>query len=96
MTRGLLGRTRIVIREIIPVGKETDRSWEPRQPRTLGPQTKMCVADASERKQWSQIAVTKLIRESGLNPTTVYKILDGEPVRCYIVWSFRQAVGNLV
>ena len=98
-TRGLLGRTRIAARKIIPVGKETDRSWEhggdprslDRRPRTLRPQTKMCVADPSERKRWSKIGVRKLIRESHLSPTTVYKILEGEPVRCYILSGFIQA-----
>lgn len=75
-TRGLLGRITIVAREIIPVGKETDRSWEhggdpralDRRPRTLRSQTKMSVADPSERKRWSEIGVRKLIRESGLSP----------------------------
>jgi hypothetical protein len=46
---------------------------------------KMCLADPADRKRWSKIAVTKLIRESRLSPTTVYKILEGEPVRCYIL-----------
>jgi len=65
-TRGLLGRARIVAREIIPVGKETDRSWEhggdprmlDRRPHMLGQQTKLCVADPSERKRWSTVGVT--------------------------------------
>lgn len=61
-----------------------------RRSRTLGPQTKMCVADPEERKKWSKIAVTKLIRESGLSPTTVYKILEGKLVRCYILSKFKQ------
>ena len=101
-TRGLLGRTRIVARKIIPVGKETDRSWadggDPRaldrRPHTLREQTKMCVADPSERKRWSKIGVRKLIRSSGFSQTTVYKILQGEPVRCYILSSFRKAVDS--
>jgi hypothetical protein len=99
-TRGLLGRTRIVASKIVPVGKETDRSWEhggdprglDRRPRTLVPQTKMRVADPKERKRWLKIGVRKLIRESGLSPTTVYKILEGEPVRCYILSGFIQAI----
>ena len=90
-------------REIIPAGKETDRSWEhggdprglDRRPRKLVPQTKMCVADPKERKRWLKIGVRKLIRESGLSPTTVYKILEGEPVRCYILASFTQVANNI-
>ena len=60
----------------------------------LEPQSKMCVADPADRKRWSKIAVTKLIRESGLSPTTVYKILKGEPVRRCVLSTFIQAVGN--
>jgi hypothetical protein len=52
----------------------------------------MCVADPKERKRWLKIGVRKLIRESGLSPTTVYKILEGEPVRCYILSGFIQAI----
>jgi len=93
---------RIVARKIIPVGKETDRSWadagDPRslhrRPHTLREQTKMCVADPSERKRWSKIGIRKLIRSSGFSQTTVYKILQGEPVRCYILSSFRKAVDS--
>jgi hypothetical protein len=100
MTRGLLGRTRIFAREIIPVGKETDRKWEHGgDPSMLDPsihvhetEGKMCVADHNDRKRWSKIAVTKLITKSCLSPTTVYKILEGEPVRCYILSNFKQAV----
>lgn len=99
-TRGLLKRTRIIARRIIPVGKETDRKWEHGgHPSMLDPRIhvhetegKMCLADPADRKRWSKIAVTKLIRESGLSPTTVYKILEGEPVRCYILSNFRQVV----
>jgi hypothetical protein len=60
----------------------------------LEPQSKMCIADTTERKRWSGIGVRKLIRESGLSPTTVYKILEGETVRCYVLAGFRQAVDN--
>jgi hypothetical protein len=99
-TRGLLGRTRIVARKIIPVGKETDRSLQhggdprslERRPHVLGPHAKMWVADQSERKRWSKIGVRKLIRTSGLSQTTVYKILEGEPVRRYVLANFRQSV----
>jgi len=35
-----------------------------------------------------------LIRQSGLSQTTVYKILDGKPVRRYILSNFRQTAGG--
>ena len=53
---------------------------------------KMCVADPADRKLWSKIAVTKLITESGLSPTTVYKILEGEPVRIVTLATFKRAI----
>jgi hypothetical protein len=53
---------------------------------------KMCVADPSERKAWSAIGIRRLIRDSGLSQKTVYKILAGDLVRCYILFSFRQAL----
>jgi hypothetical protein len=99
-THGLLRRARITAGNLIPVGKETDRHWEQGEdPSMLDPSIliyeklgKMCVADPSERRRWSKIGVRKLIRISELSPTTVYKILEGEPVRPYILSSFRQAV----
>ena len=102
-TRGLLQRATIVARKISPVGKETDRRWEQGEdPSMIDPtihlyqaKGKMCVADPADRKRWSKIAVTKLITESGLSPTTVYKILEGKPVRCYILASFRHVVDGI-
>lgn len=102
-TRGLLQRAHMVARKIIPVGKETDRRLEQGEdPSMLEPgihvyeaKGKMCAADPADRKRWSEIAVTKLITESGLSPTTVYKILEGKPVRCYILSSFRQAIDKI-
>jgi hypothetical protein len=101
-TRGLLQRATIVARKISPVGKETDRRLEQGEdPSMLEPgihllesQSKMCVADPADRKRWSEIGVRKLIRASGLSQTTVYKILAGEPVRCYILASFSHAADN--
>jgi hypothetical protein len=81
----LLARARIVAVKITPVGKETDRRWEQGDEdssmidpsiHVFEPKGKMCVADPAARKKWSKIAVTKLITESGLSPTTVYKILE--------------------
>jgi len=102
-TQGLLGRVQIVARKIIPVGKETDRRWEQGEDPSMidasihvyEAKGKMCVADPGDRKGWSKIAVTKLIGESGLSPTTVYKILEGKPVRCYILASFMHVANNL-
>lgn len=88
-TRGLLRRAKIVVGRLIPVGKETDRRWEHGdEPSMLDlkihvyeKQRKMCVADPSERKAWSAIGVSSLMRKSGLHQKTVYKILAGDPVR---------------
>jgi hypothetical protein len=99
-TRGLLGRTRIFAHKISPVGKETDRRWEQGEdPSMLEPSIhrfetprSAVVGDASERKRWAAIGVRRLIRESSLAQETVYKILNGEPVRRYILSGFRQAV----
>ena len=102
-TRGLLQRATIVARKISPVGKETDRRWEQGEdPSMLEPgihllesQSKMCVADSSERKRWAKIGVRRLIRESGFSQTTVYKILEGKPVRRYALASFRQTADKI-
>ena len=102
-TRGLLQRARIIAGKITPVPKETDRRWEHGEdPSMLEPsihllesQSKMCVADPLDRKRWSKIGVRKLIRQSGLSQTTVYKILAGEPVRRYILSGFRQVVDKV-
>jgi len=86
--------------KLIPVGKETDRHWEQGEdPSMIDPNLliyekpgNMCVAGPFDRKRWSKIGVRRLIRESGFSPTTVYKILEGEPVRRYVLSSFRQAI----
>jgi hypothetical protein len=54
----------------------------------LEPNSKMCVADPSERKRWSKIGVRQLVRESGFSQN---KILNGKPVCRYILSSFEQA-----
>jgi len=99
-THGLLRRARITAGKLIPVGKETDRHWEQGEdPSMIDPNLliyekpgNMCVAGPFDRKRWSKIGVRRLIRESGFSPTTVYKILEGEPVRRYVLSSFRQAI----
>ena len=52
----------------------------------------MCAADPFDRKRWSKLGVRRLMRASGLSQTTVYKILKGEPVRRYVLASFKQTV----
>ena len=92
------------VAKLVPVGKETDRRWEQGEdPSMLEPgihvlesKSKMCVADASERKRWSKIGIRKLMRDSGFSQTTVYQILEGEPVRCYILSSFKQAADKTI
>ena len=99
-TQGLLGRTKILARQLIPVGKETDRRWEQGEDMSMldskthvyETRRNMCVADPSERKTWSFIGVRRLIRDSGLSQKTVYKILAGKPVRRYILSNFSQTV----
>jgi hypothetical protein len=104
ITQGLLRRARITAGQLKPIGKETDRHWEQGEDPSMIDQNvllyetpgKMCVAEPSERKRWSRIGVRWLIRESGFSPTTVYKILEGKPVRRYILSSFRQAVDDVI
>ena len=102
-TPGLLGRTRIRARNLIPVGKETDRRWEQGEDpsmidtsiHTYEKPGNMCVADPSDGKRWSKIGVRSLMKASGLSQKTVYKILRGEPVRRYVLASFKQAVDKI-
>jgi hypothetical protein len=97
-TRGLLQRARITAGKLVPVGKETDRRWEQGEDPSMidsdiyvfEKRTKLVIANPLERERWARRGVRKLIRLSGLSQTTVYKILAGEPVRRYILSSFRQ------
>ena len=61
----------------------------------LEKRTKLVIADPSERKKWSAIGVRRLMRESSFSQTTVYKILEGEPVRRYMLAKFRQGVDKI-
>ena len=56
----------------------------------------MCVADPSGRKRSATIGVRPLIKASQFSQTTVYRVLKGEPIRCHILASFRQAVEKSV
>jgi len=99
-SKRLLKRAHIKAQTITPVGKETDRRWEQGEDPSMidsdiyvfEKQTKLVIADPSERMKWSAIGVRRLMRESSLSQTTVYKILEGEPVRRHTLSSFRQAV----
>jgi hypothetical protein len=100
MTHGLLRRATINANNLVPVGKETDRRWEQGEdPSMLDSETyvfkkqeRMPVADPGDRKRWRATGVRAAIRKSGLSPTTVYAILEGKPVRRYILETFRRRV----
>ncbi len=102
-TLGLLGRTRINAGRLIPVGKETDRRWEQGEdPSMIDPkllmyelQSKMAVAEPSERQSWSTIGIRSLMRQSGLSQKTVYRILAGHPIRRQTMSSFRQSIEQI-
>jgi hypothetical protein len=102
-TQGLLGRVLVVAGSVTPVGKETDRRWEQGEdPSMLDPNTevyatgkKLHIADSADRKRWSAMGIRQLIRQSGLSQTTVYKILEGKPVRAYVLENFRRASGEI-
>jgi hypothetical protein len=99
-TEGLLRRSEIVARGLIPVGKETDRHWEQGEdPRMLDPKTqiygssgKLVVADSLETKEWAKIGVRQLMRATGLTQKTVYSILSGKGVRQQTMAVFRIGV----
>jgi hypothetical protein len=101
-TQGLLGRTWITAREIIPVGKETDRHWEQGEDPSLldfrlneyRTTARMAVANVSERRTWKKIGVRNLIRKSKLSQKAVYGILNGQPVRASTLAIFTQAVDD--
>lgn len=88
-THGLLLRTKIIARQLIPVGKETDRRWEQGEDSSLvdfkahefSKKSNMVVADASDRKRWKKIGVRQIMRKTGLSQKAVYAILIGKPVR---------------
>src|SRR5260370_5797893 len=98
-TQGLLRRATIVAGELISIGKETDRSWEQGEDPSLldfklkeyGNKEKMVIAEASDRKRWRASGVRIAIRKSGLSPTTVYRIIDGKPVRQQTLQTFARA-----
>ena len=102
-TEGLLRRSEIVARGLVPVGKETDRRWEQgedpnmRDPniQTYGPSGKFAVADSSERKEWAKIGIRRLMRVTNLTQTTIYSILSGKGVRQQTMAVFRFGIDSL-
>jgi hypothetical protein len=102
-TEGLLRRAKIVARNLIPVGKETDRHWEQGEDpsmldpniQTFGPSGKFSMADSSERKEWAKIGVRRLMRVTNLTQATVYSILSGKGVRQQTMAVFRAGLASL-
>jgi hypothetical protein len=99
-TQGLLQRASIVVREIIPVGKETDRRWEQGEDPSLVDSkvhefrkaAKLVTAEPSDREKWKKTGVRKLIRKSGLSQKAVYAIISGQSVRRRTLEIFRSAL----
>jgi hypothetical protein len=102
-TKGLLRRSAIVAKNVIPVGKETDRHWEQGEdPSMLDPKIQMygssgnlVVADSFERKRWAKIGVRRLIRETRLTQKAIYSILSGKGVRPQTMATFRAVADSL-
>jgi hypothetical protein len=102
-THGLLGRARITIGKLVPVGKETDRRWKHGgDPSMVDPdihvfekRAKLVIADPSERKRWFDIGVRRLMRESVLSQASVSNAIKGKPVRCQTLSIIRQAAAKI-
>jgi hypothetical protein len=102
-TKGLLRRATIVAKNLIPVGKETDRHWEQGEdPSMLDPKIqiyglsrKFIVADSSEREKWAKIGVRRLMRATSLTQKAIYSILSGKGVRQQTMAVFRAGIASL-
>ena len=102
-TQGLLLRAKIIADKLVPVGKETDRRWEQGEdPSMLDSQVyvyekqrKTAVADASERKSWSDIGVRRLMRESKLSQAPVSNAIKGKPVRRQTLSIIKEAAAKM-
>jgi hypothetical protein len=99
-TRGELLRSSIFAEQLVAIGKETDRRWEQGEDPSMldfklkeyGNESKMMIASGSDRKRWRKLGVRHLMRKADLSQTTVYAILDGEPVRRNTLVNFMHAV----
>jgi len=103
-TQGLLRRETIVAHKIVSIGKETDRSWEQGEDPSIldfklkeyGNESKMVIASGADRKRWRKLGIRYLMRKSNLSQTTVYAILDGEPVRRQTLALFKRSSDGIV
>ena len=85
------------------IGKETDRRWEQGEDPSMldfgihvyEKQRKMVVADASERKKWSDIGLRRLMKESKLSQEPVSNAIKGKPVRRQTLSTIRQAANRI-
>jgi hypothetical protein len=102
-TRGLLGRATVLAKNIMPVGKETDRHWEQGEDPSMldpkieifGPSGKMVVAEPADREKWLTVGIRKWKDESKLSQKAVYAVLAGKPVRRHTLAVFRAAAEAL-
>jgi len=102
-TKGLLRRAKIVARNLIPVGKETDRHWEQGEdPSMLDPKLqiyggtgKLILADKREREEWRKIGFRKLMRNTKLTQKTINSILSGRGVRKQTMSVFRIGLASM-
>lgn len=102
-THGLLGRAKITVAKLVPVGKETDRRWEQREDpsmidsdiRVFEKRAMLVIADTSERKRWAAIGLRRLMREAKLSQKPVSKAIKGKPVRPQTLSIIRQAVARI-
>jgi hypothetical protein len=103
-TRGLLQRARITVGKLVPVGKETDRRWEQGEDPSIidydiyifEKRSKLVIADASERKKWSDVGLRRLMKESKLAQAPVSNALKGKPVRPRTLLIIRKTAARLV
>jgi hypothetical protein len=103
-TQGVLQRASILVREIVPVGKETDRRWEQGEdPSMLDFKLKeyrkgstSVIADTADRKRWASIGVRELMRRSKLSQKAVYAIVEGKPVRRQTLKLLKQEIDGIV
>jgi hypothetical protein len=102
-TKGLLRRATIVAKNLIPVGKETDRHWEQGedpsmmdpQIQTYGQSGKLVRVDDPERQVWAKFGIRALMRATNLTQKVVYAILSGRGVRPQTMAMFRMGVESL-
>jgi hypothetical protein len=99
-TRGLLRRASIHAGEIVPIGKESDRSWEQGEDPSMldfklkeyGTRSNLLVAAVADRKRWAKAGVRELMRRARLSQKAVYSILNGQPVRRSTLGTFTRSV----